>query len=81
MAQKKYFWQKLFSSDKEEKQIACVDGKSIQESLKSEYGLTIQEDNIAVEALTKQHYRKVTGKELSHVNQVFQYIPQILANN
>lgn len=49
--------------------------------MKSEYGLTIQQDNVTAGELTARNYRKLSGEEFSRINQVFQFIPQIAANS
>ncbi|MBQ2833979.1 MAG: hypothetical protein IJE71_05155 [Clostridia bacterium] len=82
MAQKKNLWQRLFSSaDDEEMGLSVAERNAIQESLKSEYGLTIQQDNVTASELTTRNYRKLTGEEFSRINQIFQFIPQIAANS
>jgi len=82
MAQKKNLWQRLFSSaDDEEMGLSVAERNAIQESLKSEYGLTIQQDNVTASELTTRNYRKLTGEEVSRINQIFQFIPQIAANS
>ena len=63
MAQKKNLWQRLFSSAADEEMgLSVADRRAIQESLESEYGLTIQQDNVAASDLTTRNYRKLTGK-------------------
>lgn len=82
MAQKKNLWQRLFSSaDDEEMGLSVVDRNAIQKSLELEYGLTIQRDDVTASELITRNYRKLTGEELSRVNQIFQFIPQIAASS
>ena len=80
MAQKKGFWKRLFSGDTEETGLSLTEVNSIRDTLHDEYGLSILSDNVTVEEMTDCHYRKVTGDELAHINQIFQYVPQIATN-
>lgn len=81
MAQKKSIWQRLFSNDvAEEKGLSVVDSKAIRDTLQSEYGITIHHDNVTIEELRNGNYRRLNDAELAHIDQIFQYIPQLVAN-
>lgn len=82
MAQKKSFWQRLFfGSDSEETGLSIVEKKAIRDTLESEYGLTIQHDNESANELIKHNYRRMHGDELARIDQIFQFVPQIIANS
>lgn len=71
--------EKLFSIDTE--QTGLTKTNSIRNTLHNEYGLSVLCDDITVKEMTDLHYRKITGKELSCISQLFQYVPQIAANS
>ena len=82
MAQKKSIWRRIFSGDaSEETGLSVADKKSIMETLASEYGLTIQHDDESAGELIKRNYRRMDGDELARIDQIFQFIPQIVANS
>lgn len=81
MSQKKSFWKKLFSGNEEQTGLSIAEANSIRNTLHEEYGLSVLRDDATIEEMTDRHYRKVTGDELSRINQLFQYVPQIAVNS
>ena len=80
MTHKKNFLQRLFTHE-EGTGLTVANRMAIMNSLKEDYGLTIQQDNMTVDELSSLRFRKISGDELARVNQVFQYIPQIVVSN
>lgn len=80
MTHKKNFLQRLFTHE-EGTGLTGANRMAIMNSLKEDYGLTIQQDNMTVEELSALRFRRISGDELARVNQVFQYIPQIVVSN
>lgn len=82
MADKKNIWQRFLSSNKFKKNgLSIAEKKDLSDTLESEYGLTIQRDNESADELIKRNYRRIGGEELERIDQVFQFIPQIVANS
>ncbi len=82
MADKKNIWQRFLSSNKSKKNgLSIAEKKDLSDTLESEYGLTIQRDNESADELIKRNYRRIGGEELERIDQVFQFIPQIVANS
>lgn len=74
-------WRRLFSrDDNDETGLSIVEREAIRSSLEQEYGLTIQQDTVTADELVERSYRRLTGNEVAHINQVFQYIPQIISS-
>lgn len=76
------FWRMFFSKSKSEKTgLSRKDRELIRKSLETEYGLMIQEDTTPPSNLAESHYRKIAGDELGRLDQLFQYIPQLVTHS
>lgn len=81
MSQKKSFWKRLFSDNSEQTELSLTEINSIRDTLHNEYDLSILSDNATQEEMSERNFRKVTGDELSRINQIFQFVPQIATNS
>lgn len=81
MPQKKGFWKRLFSSEAEQTGLSAAQACAIRNTLHDEYGVSVSCGDASAEEMAKRGFRRVMGDELSRINQLFQYIPQIAANS
>lgn len=81
MAQKKGFFGRFFRhDDADETGLSESVKRDIRDTLTEDYGLTIENGDISVDPLTDKRYRRLHAEEVVHLSQVFQYIPQLIAN-
>lgn len=81
MMEKKNIWHQLFLRDDADMTESRIEAReALRSSLEQEYGLTVEQDNVTADELKELCYRRLTGNEVAHINQIFQYIPQFASS-